>query len=121
MEWKYQNFKPSEFNCPELMNPVLLSMLDRARNALGEPIFITSSYRSVLRNVVCGGVYDSSHTRGNAVDIRCSNGVYRFRLINALLEAGFTRIGVYEYHIHVDVESACHGKSTPNLWVGKYK
>lgn len=117
---KLKYFQESEFSHPNLMSPLLLQMLDTARGYLGEPIVITSSYRTKQQNEDCCGSPNSAHLRGNAVDIRCSSDRYRLLLLKALIEAGFERIGVYEYHIHVDVEGAWINKLSPSLWIGKY-
>ncbi|MEI3478399.1 MAG: hypothetical protein V8Q84_03980 [Bilophila sp.] len=49
-----------------------------------------------------GGVEDSAHARGHAVDIRCASSHERFRIVSALLEAGFRRIEAAPTWIHAD-------------------
>lgn len=44
--------------------------LDSVRSRLGEPIVITSGYRSPTLNKAVGGVNNSKHLLGIAVDIR---------------------------------------------------
>lgn len=49
----------------------LLNILDKFREYLNKPIIITSGYRSIKLNKAVGGVNNSSHTTGRAVDIIC--------------------------------------------------
>ena len=97
-------FEKSEFTEPEKMNPKLLLMLDTARKIAGIPFVINSSYRSSNKNTSVGGVNNSSHLAGLAVDIACSNSFDRFIIINALIRVGFTRIGIGKRHIHCDID-----------------
>ncbi len=46
---------------------------------------------------------DRCHGYGRAVDIACGNSNDRFRIVAGLIKAGFDRIGVYSWHVHVDV------------------
>lgn len=45
--------------------------LDRVRRLLGHPLDISSGYRAPAVNVAVGGVANSQHTRGEAVDFAC--------------------------------------------------
>lgn len=87
------------------LDPRLIDMLDRARGIAKVPFIITSGLRSVEENAGAGGVSDSSHLRGLAVDLRCQESRARYFMISALLAAGFTRIGLYSAHLHVDIDS----------------
>jgi uncharacterized protein YcbK (DUF882 family) len=101
-------FSLSEFDSPDLPNSGLhmdyefLRMLDTARDKAGIPFKITSGYRTKLHNDKVGGVSNSSHLQGYAADIACSSGAERWKIINALIEAGFNRLGVAKTFIHVD-------------------
>ena len=97
-------FTRDEFTEPEKMTANLLLMLDAARHFAGIPFVINSSYRSRNHNSSVGGVSNSSHIQGLAVDISCSNSFDRFTIINALVRAGFTRIGIGQHHIHCDID-----------------
>ena len=88
-------------------------MLDAVRKKFGKPIKINSGYRTVARNKKIGGVADSSHLKGLAADISCSNSVDRFKLLNLLLEVGFNRIGIAKSFIHVDIDK---NKSQNVIW-----
>lgn len=92
--------------------------LDRARGFFGYPIVITSGYRDPGKNRDVGGVKDSAHTKGMAVDIRLpADSLLRDRLIWALGRAGFDRVGVYGKHVHVDVDNT---KPVPAFFAGEY-
>ena len=112
-------FKLEEFDSPDEvgsgkhMHQEILHMLDAVRKKFGKPIKINSGYRTVARNKKIGGVSKSSHLKGLAVDISCTNSVDRFKLLNLLLEAGFNRIGIAKTFIHVDIDK---NKSQNVIW-----
>lgn len=99
-------FTPKEFACSccgvSTMKPSFLYLLNKARADAGVSFVITSGYRCPEHNAEVGGVKGSSHTKGCAVDIRCTSGNKRFKVIQSLLDAGFTRVGVSKNFIHVD-------------------
>lgn len=101
-------FSLEEFDSPDLpnsginMDSEFLKMLDTARDTAGVPFKITSGYRSKEHNEKVGGVPNSSHLRGYAADIACVAGGDRYIILNALIKAGFKRIGVANTFIHVD-------------------
>ena len=114
---KYFNY--SEFDSPDvqgsgqLMDKTLLEMLDDVRDKFDKPIRITSGYRTEQHNEAVGGVEGSSHTKGLAVDMACTNSKDRFDLINCLLDVGFSRIGVADTFIHADIDP---DKSQGVMW-----
>jgi zinc D-Ala-D-Ala carboxypeptidase len=99
------------------LQPQLVEMLDAARDAAGVPFVITSGLRTPEQNSAAGGVQDSAHLRGLAVDLADFDPATRFAIVKSLLAVGFTRIGVYaDGHLHCDCDS-----SLPQsvMWVGK--
>ena len=50
------------------MYALVENVLDPLREKLGKPIIITSGYRNPEYNKKVGGVKDSQHTKGEAVD-----------------------------------------------------
>lgn len=94
-----------------LISDDLLGRLNHAREIAGIPIVLNSAYRCEKHNDAVGGSPTSSHVRGKAVDIRITNNNQRFIILNALLQAGFTRLGVGSNFIHVD----CDEKKAQNV------
>ena len=113
-------FDLSEFDCPceegsgKYMDENFLIKLDRARDIAGIPFKINSGYRCPEHNKKVGGVSNSSHTNipCNAADISAKDSKSRFVIINALLQAGFTRIGIGETFVHCDTDTY---KKSPNV------
>lgn len=100
-------FKESEFVCDgvicfDKMNDAFIESLELARSNCDIPFVITSSYRTPEYNKKIGGKENSAHTKGMAVDISVKSSVDRFKIIDALFIAGFTRIGIGKDFVHVD-------------------
>ena len=90
-------FKKIEKN----MDVDFLAKLDEAREFAGIPFIINSAYRSPthpesIKNPT------SSHIKGLAVDIKAKDSTTRFKVIEALVSVGFTRLGIADTFIHVD-------------------
>ena len=102
------HFELSEFDSPDeigsgkYMDESFLSMLDDARSIAGIPFIINSGFRSKSHNAYVGGKEQSSHQFGYAVDLHCTDSRSRFIIIDALIKAGFNRIGVGNTFLHVD-------------------
>jgi uncharacterized protein YcbK (DUF882 family) len=105
-------FTLSEFDSPDLPNSGInmdsgfLTKLEEARAIAGIPFRITSGYRSKEHNEQVGGVPNSSHLKGVAADIAVSSGNERYIILNALIRAGFKRIGVAKTFIHCDTDDS---------------
>jgi uncharacterized protein YcbK (DUF882 family) len=104
-------FKPEEFACKcgcgagyEDMDESLLRRLDKSRELAGIPFNLTSAVRCEDHNASVGGKPDSAHIGGFAVDISAVDSRARFKIVKALMDAGFTRIGInfQKGFIHVD-------------------
>ena len=111
-KWKREpvksHFGKHEFQCRccgrEEMDADFLFRLALARAEAGVPFIINSGWRCVVHNrdPIVGGSADSSHKTGYAADIKAGDSVTRFKIIRALLMAGFKRIGIRKDFIHVD-------------------
>jgi len=105
-DWHTPNFSWWEFLCPDCkrqrMNQRFIIRLQIARMIAGIPFVPGSGWRCKKRNAAVGGVEDSSHLPGLAADIMALTSKERFIILDALLRAGFTRIGIAKYYIHVD-------------------
>jgi uncharacterized protein YcbK (DUF882 family) len=106
MALKY--FKLSEFDdapgTGKNMKKEFLTKLDKARAIADVPFKITSGYRSKETNKRVGGVSTSSHLKGLAADISCKDSSTRQKIVNALIQVGFTRIGIADTFIHCDTD-----------------
>jgi hypothetical protein len=94
----------------------LMARLDVARDLCGFPIVITSGLRTLDGNQAAGGVENSSHLSGLAVDLHAPPGQNeREKMIWALGRAGFRRMGIYDRHLHCDVDP---NKGQDVVWFG---
>jgi len=114
-----QYFHLSEFTCKDgcgLNNahPDLVDMLDEARDIAQIPFLITSGSRCRRHNKLAGGTRTSSHLAGLAADIAAIHNHTRWLLVESLLMAGFTRIGIAKTFIHVDIDDS---KPPNTIWL----
>ena len=87
----------------ENMNKDFLFVLDEAREFAGIPFVINSAYRSPNHPLSVKNP-TSSHIKGLAVDIKATDNATRFKIVEALISVGFTRIGIADTFIHVDLD-----------------
>ena len=118
-------FRFSEFDSPDApgsgeihMDKDFLNQLSTARHYAKRPFVINSGYRTENHNKTLrsfGYMVSplSSHMKGLAADIQVMNDMERHRILAALLKAGFRRIGIGKYFIHVDADTA---KNQDLIW-----
>ena len=94
------------------MDEDFLSKLDEAREFAGIPFIINSAYRSTEHPLSIKNP-TSSHIKGLAVDIKATDSSTRFKVIEALVSVGFTRLGIADTFIHVDWD---FDKSQEVIW-----
>lgn len=105
------NFIAREFICPccneEGIKDDLVFHLQLAHSLLpnGSVMIITSGYRCEAYTRLKKRNKTSSHLKGLAADIKCTNSTYRHYLIKALMTVGFNRIGIGEDFIHADLDT----------------
>tara|TARA_R100001086_G_scaffold200132_1_gene116424 strand:- start:1340 stop:1702 length:363 start_codon:yes stop_codon:yes gene_type:complete len=107
-------FEYSEFDSPDLpgsgkmyMDLVFLEILDQVRFMFCEPIYINSGYRTKKHNdSLPNSSPDSSHLKGLAVDIKCTNSRDRYTLINLFITHKVTRFGISKNFLHVDMDKS---------------
>ncbi len=90
------------------VNPKLITLVKEVSRKFGQPLLITSGYRSPERNAKARGAKKSQHLQGNAVDIRGSNytNAQRLELVAIASSVGITGIGVYnDKSMHFDVRT----------------
>lgn len=111
-----KHFALSEFDSPDApgsgseMQPEFLTKLDAARGIANVPFKINSGFRTVAHNKKVGGEPNSSHTKGWAADIAYSSGSEGYKILAALFNVGFNRIGVYKTWIHCDCDPSLPAK-----------
>ena len=108
---QYKYFKDSEVVG---LKPELVRLLDKMRGECGFPFKINSGYRDPSHNAEVGGVPESAHTEGLAVDIACGDSLKRLKLLQVAFNNGITRIGLAKTFVHLDTS-----KKLPNnvLWL----
>jgi len=112
-EWKWKNFTPKELaskgNGEFYYHPRTLNALQKARSALGKPLYINSGHRDWLHNLAVGGVPRSAHL-WLACDIS-TRGHNLAQLRAILMASGFKTFGYYNRFIHADLRPG-------RLWYG---
>lgn len=84
------------------MDNDFLLLLDRVRESCGIPLILNCAYRSKEWDISKGRNGNSSHCRGKAVDIRCSNSATAFKIVKAAMDNGISRIGIGNGYVHID-------------------
>lgn len=90
----------------------LVHRLTQAHYLSSDPFQITSWCRCMDYNTQVGGAVNSGHLLGEAVEIYCPNGLKWFERVEALMQAGFKRIILYDDCIYTDVSKT---KTSPYL------
>lgn len=75
---------------------------DGAREVLGQPMVITSWYRTPEANKAAGGVSNSNHLTGTAIDFYCPSldPVDVYQKLDTFWQGG---LGLYSSHCHLDI------------------
>lgn len=106
MQPKYKYFKDSEIKG---LKPELVAILDQAREIAGVPFSIASGLRTPSQNTSAGGVANSSHLTGDAVDIQCTDNQKRSKMLWGLMHfRDKLFIEIAGRHIHVDIKASIH-------------
>ena len=114
-----RNFSRSEIQCQcgcgkDDISPYLIERLQAVRNIYAKPMEITSGVRCKAHNEAVGGVKNSAHVRGLAVDIGCSSSKQRAQML-PILWSQFKRIFIGQHFIHIDIDD-----SKPSPRIGDY-
>ena len=107
-----EHFTKEEFDCQcgcgngdIVISENLVFELECVRIHYGKPMRINSGIRCLSHNRKIGSRDTSSHIKGLAVDISCTNMGTRLELVKRLLRDGeFKRMGIHKDFIHVDVD-----------------
>lgn len=84
------------------MDAGFMAKLEAARSECMFPWEVNAGYRTAEHNVKLGGAHDSWHLQGKAADIACSNGIMRYAIVQASIQADIAGIEVCNGHIHLD-------------------
>ncbi len=118
-------FKKEEFIYPEKMGFEFVCLLDKIRDKAGVQMVISSSYRTKQHNQEVKGAKESAHCDipCEAVDIKkhpkdssdINWNLARFRIVQAALSLGVTRLGVYANgSLHLDKSQA---RPQNRIWI----
>lgn len=88
----------------ENLDKKLLQMLKELETRSGLQIHVTSGFRTPEENRAVKGSPNSAHLRGRAADLRAPDIVTATKIVCAAIICGFRRIGIYNSHIHVDID-----------------
>lgn len=104
----YKYFNPTSDPLMVGVSPTLMHIADTARGIAGVPFKITSGLRTTAQNTSVGGVTNSSHVQGLALDIACTD-MTRGTILKGLLTCGSPLfIEDAPNHIHFDIDSNIH-------------
>jgi len=115
-----KHFNSREFDSPDspfsglIISKDIIQLLEVIRLAINKPLQVNSGVRSKEHNLKIGGVSDSSHLTGLAVDISIKDSVTRYKALNVLIKNGVKRIGLHANFIHFDLDRS---KPQEVFWV----
>ena len=102
-----KNFVYGEFLSPDTtflkLDYELVDKLQKLRDLLHLPIYISSGYRTEAHNNKIGGSITSQHLIGKAVDIKKFDGINDEKFVELAEMVGFVGIGLYDTWYHIDV------------------
>ena len=105
-----EHFTKEEFDCQcgcgngdIVISENLVFELECVRIHYGKPMRINSGIRCLSHNRKIGSRDTSSHIKGLAVDIGCTQMADRYELMYFFVK-NFKRIGIHKEFIHVDID-----------------
>jgi len=90
-----------------------LILLEALRAMVGLPLPISSGARCDEYNKKIGGVENSRHIFGVAVDITCTTSEFRSLIIRSAIALGMYGFGIAEGFVHIDIRH----KDRSRLWL----
>ena len=106
-----QHFRREEFRCkcggrycngfPVEPDEGMVRLADSIREHVGKPLTVNSGIRCARWNAIQGGVANSNHTKGNAVDLSGTDPAVLHNAASEIMGSS-GGLGVYEWGIHVD-------------------
>lgn len=118
----YPNFTKHEFDCKHSgkneMDHEFMQLLQELRETLNFPLVVTSGYRDKTHPIEARKTHSNGeHTQGRCCDVRCINSATRYKIIEAALSLGFTRIGIAKNFLHLGIG----GKGLPDYVIWDYQ
>ena len=111
-------FTVEEFTCKHcgkvIIDSRIVETVQRLREYLQKPVIITSAYRCPVHNRRIGGIKNSAHVRGYALDVKCTNSKDRQRILEFLMVRVVRRVGIHPRFIHFDIDP---DKPSRRLWL----
>lgn len=108
--FEWDEFHSDDWNAEvdEQIDDRIIRLCENIRTAWNEPVIITSGVRTraVNNRLVKEGKAspNSSHLKGLACDIYCTDSRLRWKAVNSLIAHGVKRIGIGRTFIHFDVD-----------------
>lgn len=108
----YKHFSKKEVDTYKL-KPEFWSILDIMRGLSDTPFIITSGLRTVEENKAVGGLPNSAHLRGLAVDLVCSDKFKRNKMLKGILTSNIpVFIEIAKGHLHVSIDKSIDSMGT---------
>ncbi|MFN3967215.1 MAG: D-Ala-D-Ala carboxypeptidase family metallohydrolase, partial [Endomicrobiia bacterium] len=86
------------------LDPELIRIISIVETRIGKELQIVSGVRCKECNQKIGGVPNSAHLRGKAVDIAIPDSHSRYLIVEALISLDIKRIGIGDTFIHCDID-----------------
>ena len=122
---RWPNFSFAELACQETgecrMDPLTMDRLQLLRSQYGQPLIISSGYRSPEHKIEAAKpTGPGTHAKGRAIDVACA-GVDAYEILTEALIVGFTGIGVSQQgaarFLHLDdLGPGEHSVPRPSIW-----
>lgn len=103
-----EHFRVREFACKDgcnyvLISKILVQILEKLRQKIGEEIYINSGFRTPTHNKTIGGALLSYHQYGMAADIRAKTKTPKelYQILDEMLK-GWGGLELHNTFVHVD-------------------
>ena len=103
--------KTKRYNGVNELKPEMKAKIKDLEAELGHKITVTSGARNKKGS--------SAHNAGLAIDIRAHKGPEKYEIVKAAYKLGFKRIGIYDRHVHLDIDDTKAHQNT--IWLGTSK
>ncbi len=110
----YKHFNPKQDPKMIGVSPTLMKILDKMRTIADTPFIITSGVRTPEQNKEVGGVANSAHLKGLAVDLRIVNYNSLTKMlygISQVRKESPVFLEITKSHLHLDIDVAIHSLS----------